>query len=113
VQRWTLKQGRPPTYRDGQRDPRLPHASTADRLFGSWRAMLEASGQPSPYAGRRLACWSTDEGRKAILGFVRRTGRWPSRQDMASVPELPSASTCHRLFGTQNADRLKEIIGES
>lgn len=112
VQMWTRQHGRPPTYRDGQRDPRLPTPSTADRLFGSWRAMLEAAGCPSPYAGRRLARWSKDEGRRVIRAFVRRTGRWPSRQDMITEPNLPSPATCGRLFGTQSAAGLKTVIGE-
>lgn len=112
VQAWSRRHGRPPTYEDGQRDPRLPSPGTADRLFGSWRAMLEATGHPSPYAGRRLAPWSSDEGRRVIRAFVHRTGRWPSRQDMITEPNLPSPATCGRLFGTQGAAKLKTVIGD-
>ncbi len=112
VQTWARRHGRPPSYKDGQRDPRLPSPGVADRLFGSWRAMLETTGCPSPYASRRLAPWSSDEGRRVIGEFVHRTGRWPTSQDMITESALPSPATCWRLFGTQSAARLKTIIGK-
>lgn len=112
VRRWTRRRGRPPTYADGQQDARLPNPTPVNRLFGSWRAMLMDAGCPSPYATRRLQPWSLEEAEREILRFVDQAGRWPNRHDLESDPQLPSPSTCGRLFRTQVPERLQRIIGK-
>lgn len=101
--RWVQENGRIPTARDwGRASTFAPPSSSVLSRFGSWNAMILAAGyEPrEPHSPKR---WTKDKVAAAMLDWLLRTGRWPTRHEwQARVGDIhrPSASTVEAVFGS-------------
>lgn len=106
LRRFQQRFGRAPVQEDAKRNPAMPCPNTVARLFGSWRAALEAAGLKSVYADRRVTAWSDEEMVLIFCEWRLDHRRWPGVEDMRTDPSLPSPATTRRRFGTQSPNRL-------
>lgn len=102
--------GKPPSYGQCNRDPRLPESRTIRKHCGSWTAVADAAGfEPQKAFTKR---WTDDAVEAGILGFERREGRLPVWRDFKADPNLPPLAKLHILYGTARAAAVLEIIRE-
>lgn len=91
--------GRPPTHREVTQDPRMPHASTISRHYGSWEeAMKQAGLDPLEEAlrGLLLLCWQY--------------GRFPTRAEIDASDLVPTYNTLRKELG--GIQEMKERMCE-
>lgn len=104
VAAFAAEHGRTPTQREWfNAGPFNPAVSGTRRVFGSWNAMIEASGHtPRPRGGRARA-YSRDETVEALFRWVFEHGRVPTQKDWhTSDPGRPSRQQIVGLFGSWN-----------
>ena len=99
--------GRAPTMAEVDDDPNMPNASSYEKRFGSYNKAVEKAGlRPNDRhysVNNKTICrenLSDDELIELMIDKARRLGKTPTRADVNSDPNMPSADTYRRRFGT-------------
>jgi hypothetical protein len=108
VKIFARREGRAPTYREGQQRQDLPNPSVLFDHGRTWRQLLDEAGVPSTREWRRGAPWSFDEAVKVFREFYEREGRMPRSAELRNP--LPSSVTTAKLFGTWSMATVRSIV---
>lgn len=89
--------GKVPTAKDFDNNPKCPSSSTYQKHFGSWNKAIEIAG----LSGYRVRVRILDnELLEYLIQFWKENGRAPTKMDFINNPKYPSPRTYQLCFGS-------------